>query len=1010
MSEGASAQPEMTPERWHQVKDLLATVIRLPAEDRSKYMAEVCGSDSALRAELESLLAAHEIAENGVTGKFLEKPALGYLVKAPIAEESAGFHAGSEFLSTATSSETEDPMAGRRLGAYKLVKQIGQGGMAAVFLAVRADDEYQKEVAIKLVQPRSDSHDLLNRFRNERQTLAGLDHPNIVKLLDGGSTPEGLPFLVMDYVEGSAVDDYCDRLKLHIDERLALFSKICEAVQYAHQKGVIHRDLKPSNILVTADGTPKLLDFGIAKVLEPTAGMPLVTQTGTRCMTPAYASPEQVRGKAVTPTTDIYSLGVVLYELLTGHRPYRLKEHTPAEIERAICEQEPETPSTAVSRVESETSSDGSPAIKTPELVSQTREGQPEKLRRRLRGDLDNILLKALCKEPERRYGSVQEFAQEIDRHLSHLPVAARRSSLAYRASKFVRRHKSEVSTVVVTTAIVAIAILAYWVTRPLPPPKVSGYVQVSDDRQQKLGFAGSFSLPLVTDGPRLYLTENENLLFKLAQVSTGGGDTVRIPCPVGDPQLFDISPDKSQLLVGGYTPAEMPLWILPPLGGPPRRLDGLLGHDATWTPDGENIVYANGNELLVVSSREGEPRKLVTLPGPARWLRWSPDGTRLRFTLNDPKSDSNSLWEVAADGTHPHPILTGFNDPPAECCGNWTPDGRYYIFQSTKNNRTHIFAIQEKSGLFRRVMDRPTQLTAGPLNYYAPLPSADGKRLFVVGSQPRGELSRLDSKTQQFAPYLSGSSIIGLDFSRDGEWVAYVTFPEGSLWRSKVDGSQQAQLTFPPMQVFLPRWSPDGKRIAFAATIPGKLESVYLITAEGGQAEQVAKDQNNEDVGWSPDGSQLVFGLAAPFGAAVPTIQLLNLKTHERSTLPGSQGLFSPRWSPDGGYIAAITSDNASLRLYEVATQKWVELAKLPMGYPSWSRDSKYIYFDSGGDSPAFYRVRVSDQKLEQLVRLTNIRRAGNDGWTGLALDDSPLLLRDVGTEEIYALDWLSP
>jgi TolB-like protein len=250
-------------------------------------------------------------------------------------------------------------------------------------------------------------------------------------------------------VEGSPIDDYCDRHKLHIDERLQLFCKVCEAVEYAHEKSIVHRDLKPSNILVTADGIPRLLDFGLAKVLnpQPAAQSIVLTHTGTRCMTPAYASPEQMRGKSITTATDVYSLGVVLYELLTGHRPYRLMQHSPAEMERAICEQEPETPSTAVRQMETETCSDGTPIVKTPELVSETREGEPDKLQRRLRGDLDNIVLKALQKEPERRYGSVKELVLDIERHLQHLPIKARRSTLAYRSSKFIQRHKAEVGT-----------------------------------------------------------------------------------------------------------------------------------------------------------------------------------------------------------------------------------------------------------------------------------------------------------------------------------------------------------------------------------------------------------------------------------------------------------------------------------------------------------------------------------------------------------------------------------
>jgi serine/threonine protein kinase/tetratricopeptide (TPR) repeat protein len=430
---------DLDPNKWEVAKQLFEEALDLDPSQRTRFLAQNCDDDS-LRRQVAQLLLNYQQA-----GKFLDDPAVSG-TWAHIAEKSLACEADPAELTTASSADVEDPMAGRLLGAYRLVKRIGQGGMAAVFLAVRADDAYRKEVAIKLVQPGSDRDSLLSRLRNECRTLAGLDHPNLVKLLDAGSTPEGLPFLVMDYVEGIPIDDYCDRQRLRIDDRLRLFLKVCEAVRYAHQKSVVHRDLKPSNIIVTSDGTPKLLDFGIAKVLNPnpSAQSLVLTKTGMRCMTPAYASPEQMRGKSISTASDVYSLGVVLYELLTGHRPYRLTQNTPAEAERAICEQDPEAPSNAVSRVETDTSANGVPIMKTPQLVSETREGQPEELRRRLRGDLDKIVLKTLQKEPERRYESVEGLMGDIERHLQHLPIQARRSTLAYRTSKFVQRRKIE--------------------------------------------------------------------------------------------------------------------------------------------------------------------------------------------------------------------------------------------------------------------------------------------------------------------------------------------------------------------------------------------------------------------------------------------------------------------------------------------------------------------------------------------------------------------------------------
>jgi serine/threonine protein kinase/tetratricopeptide (TPR) repeat protein len=421
---------DLTPERWEKIKDLFSDAQRRNPTERCAFLQEACKDDESLRREVDSLLAA---------------------------AEGEAAHPFSDAASS-DRSRAEDAMIGRRVGAYKIIRRIGRGGMATVYLASRDDEQYEKQVAIKILLPELESDELLRRFRNERQTLAKLDHPNIVKLLDGGSTEEGLPYLVMDYVEGSPIDVYCDSHRLPTEGRLRLFCQVCAAVGCAHLNLVVHRDLKPSNILITNDGTPKLLDFGISKVLRPSNGS-VVTQTLTRRMTPAYASPEQVRGETVTPATDIYSLGVVLYELLTGHRPYRLKQSTPAEVERAICEQEPEKPSTAVNRVETEALPDGTIVSRTPETVSALRESQPEKLRRRLSGDLDNIVLMALKKEPQRRYLSVEEFAKDTQRHLQHLPVKARPRTWVYRTFKFVRRHGTEVVAAAVVMVVMLTAI-----------------------------------------------------------------------------------------------------------------------------------------------------------------------------------------------------------------------------------------------------------------------------------------------------------------------------------------------------------------------------------------------------------------------------------------------------------------------------------------------------------------------------------------------------------------------
>ena len=380
----------MQPERWRQIEDIVQAAMDCEPKSRSALVDSACGNDAELRREVESLLAADG---SSLTG-------------------SSAFDDAIRVLEHRSATLSE----GRRIGAYRVLREIGRGGMGSVYLADRADDSFQKLVAIKIIRrgldTGDDTDDILQRFRSERQILAMLNHPHIARLLDGGSTDDGLPYYVMEHIEGEPIDLYCDHRKLTITERLKLFQDVCAAVSYAHQNLVIHRDIKPGNVLVTKEGVPRLLDFGIAKLLAPGASAGDRTVTGLRPMTPEYASPEQVRGEAITTASDVYSLGVLLYRLLTGQSPYRGAMSSAAEIERSICEEEPE---------------------------------------RRLQGDLDNIVLKALRKEPQRRYTSVEQLSEDIRRYLTNLPIAARPDSRGYRAVKFIQRNKALVVAAAVT-------------------------------------------------------------------------------------------------------------------------------------------------------------------------------------------------------------------------------------------------------------------------------------------------------------------------------------------------------------------------------------------------------------------------------------------------------------------------------------------------------------------------------------------------------------------------------
>ena len=890
-------------------------------------------------------------------------------------------------------------VVGRTLSHYRVDARLGAGGMGEVYRA--RDLKLDRDVALKVLPENALADEAArSRFRKEAHALSRLSHPHVAHLLDFDSE-NGTDFLVMELVSGSSLDEALRPGPLPEKDVLRLGAQLARGLQAAHERGVLHRDLKPSNLHLTEDGLLKILDFGVARLAprpEAAHGHTTATETAAGAVvgSPPYMAPEQLLGKPPDARSDLYSAGAVLYELATGRRPFGSRSGVA--LTDAILHEPPPPPRSLSASL--------SPA-------------------------LESVILKALDKDPELRYQSAKDLLVDLERlqlrgdwrlsgagaedtAVTGLAGRARASTADARRRRSWRR-----ALAIAASAATALLFVALWVLQSPPPPRIT------DIRPLGLDVGEFYRDPVqpswTTDGVRLYYVVKKKDRLGLYQVALHGGEPAEIPTPFHNqwPQIWGYLRRESALLVLTVPPeAEppYPVWLVPLPSGTPRRVGNLVANVVAVSPDEKRLALTTregtGSRIVVVSLDDPLAPPLVEfrLPNGGGWTCWSPDGRRLRFTAGPPEGGWREpwVWEASVTGEAPRPLWPGRG-------GDWSPDGRQFVLErpTPLGVRFDVWAVHE-GRMLPWTRSRPAQLTRGPVSFTEVGARPDGGGLLAYGEIARGELQRFDRQTRRFERFLGGESVGMVRASPDGEWLAWVTFPEGTLWRARRDGSEWMRLTSSQAMAFLPAWSPDGKQIAFVGRDPGDAgESVRVVSADGGPIEVLTRPDAGShfwDPCWLPDGKSLIFSERTWF---LPGIQRLDLDTRKVSPLEGGEKLVFPKCGPRGQLLAA-KEGGAGLVSYWPERGAWEEVGGANGTlYPTWTRDGRSLC-GLAWDKNRIECYSFATRRNETLAEIGDNPLLASGWlwvpWFGLDADDNPLVMFDRSTRDLYALDWEAP